>query len=162
MRCHSKGHSDVATRLGATVVGNRPGHRQVRRYDHVSDREHTGTGDHPPALAGLDLGYAGVFENSAASCFERACKTDEILRWIELRLIRKPQCCGGRERQRSFCEHLGLEANTTRSLGFGLDLMTPCRIDRIGIGILRLEIACDIEFIDPERICSTPLRFASA
>src|ERR1035441_2183056 len=53
MRRQAKGHGDMATRLGAIVIGNWPSHRQVGSYDHVLDREHTRTGGHPPARAGL-------------------------------------------------------------------------------------------------------------
>src|SRR5450759_606282 len=78
MRRHAKGHGDMATRLGAIVIGHWPSHRQVGSYDDVLDREHTGTGGHLPALAGFDLGHAGIFEDPAACCFDRLCKADEV------------------------------------------------------------------------------------
>jgi hypothetical protein len=89
MRRHAKGHGDMATRLGTTVIGNWPGHRQIGSYDDVLDREHTGTGVHPPALAGFNLGHAGVFEDPAACCFDRLCKADEVLRGMVVSMDRR-------------------------------------------------------------------------
>src|ERR1039458_905082 len=82
---------------------------------------------------GFNLGHAGVFEDPAACCFDRLCKADEVLRGIELCLIRKPQGRVRLERQWCSGEHLGAEANPKGSLGFGHDLITPCWINRIGV-----------------------------
>src|SRR5450631_47605 len=90
MRRHAKGHSDMAARLGASVIGNWPSYRQVGSYHDVLDREHTGTGRQPPALAGSNLGHASIFEDLAACCFYRLRETYEVLSGIKLCLIRKP------------------------------------------------------------------------
>src|SRR5665647_3658889 len=148
-RRHSKCHGDMTTRLGSTVISNWPSYRQIGGYDDVLDHKHTRIGSDPPALAGLDLGHASVFEYPAARCFDRLCEADEVLRGIKLCLIRKPQGRGRLERQRCPGEHLGVEANPKRSLGFGHDLITPCWITRIGVGVLRLEVACDIKIVYP-------------
>src|SRR5450759_1229651 len=87
MRRPAKGHSDMATWLGATVIGNWPSYRQVGSYDDVLDNKHTGTGRQPPALARFNLGHASVFEDPTACCFYRLRETYEVLSGITLCLI---------------------------------------------------------------------------
>jgi hypothetical protein len=95
---------------------------------------------------------------------DRLCKADEVLRGIELCLIRKPQGRVRLERQWCSGEHLGVEANPKRSLGFGHDLITPCWINRIGVGVLRPEVACDIELVYPlaDLLNASSVRFGVA
>src|SRR5205814_10105227 len=117
-----------------------------------------------PPLARLDLSDAGFFEDAAAFCFHRLGKAEKVLRGIELRLIRDPQCRGGLERQRRFGEHLGVESDTTRGLCFGRYLTAPCRINCIGVSVLRLEVAGDTEFVDPtaDLLNTSSVRFGIA
>jgi hypothetical protein len=79
-------------------------------------------------------------------------------------LIRKSQGRGRLERQRCPDEYLGVEANPNRSLGFGHDLITPCWINGIGVGVLRLEVACDIKIVYPlaDLLNASSVRFGVA
>src|SRR5436190_13135598 len=100
----------MTARTCGPVVRDRSCDRKICSNDDVLGLQMTATGLNPPAVAWIDLSYAGVLENASPRCGDGCAKADEILHGIELGLIPKSQCTDGFKRQRRLGKHVGLEA----------------------------------------------------
>ena len=99
----------------------------------------------PPTVSlPYDVVDARVLEDASAVVGDRRREPDEVLRRVELRLMREAQRPRRRERQRCRRDKVGVETETLRGIGLGFDRLHSFRPVRVGVGVPALEVAGDL------------------
>lgn len=123
--------------------------RDVGGDDHIFGVDSAAIGSDTPAACLTNQSRAGLLKYPATAVGHRLRQADQILRWIELRLIGETKRRSRAEGQRCAIKDVGVQPNLACCLRFGHDILSPVGMGRECVGVLPFQVASDAVIADP-------------